>query len=91
MSSFQFLKVSRTSLKVKEKHKEFTRKQDCWDWLDKQDFQKAMQGENEKQDRRIQRKERIRGPTPIQGEGADTESKPALLYFQQWMKEYAGN
>ena len=38
--------------------------------------------ENEKQGTRIQRKVRIRGPTPLQGEGAETESKPALLYFQ---------
>ena len=26
-----------------------------------------------------------------QGEGAETESKPALLYFQQWMKEEVGS
>ena len=38
--------------------------------------------EKEKQDMRIQRKVRIRGPTLLQGEGAKTESKPALLYFQ---------
>ena len=31
------------------------------------------------------------GPTPLQGEGAKTESKPALLYFQLWMKEYVGS
>ena len=37
--------------------------------------------ENEKQDTRIQRKARIRGPTALRGEGAETESKPALLYF----------
>ena len=40
---------------------------------------------------RIQRKVKIRGPTPLQGEGAETESKPALLYFQLWMKEYVGS
>ena len=33
----------------------------------------------------------IRGPRPLQGEGAETESKPALLYFQPWMKDYAGS
>ena len=38
--------------------------------------------ENEKRDTRIQRKARLRGPTQLQGEGAETESKPALLYFQ---------
>ena len=38
--------------------------------------------ENEKRDTRIQREARIRGPTPLQAEGAETESKPALLYFQ---------
>ena len=42
----------------------------------------AIWQENEKQDTRIQRKVRIGGPTPLQGEGAETESKPALLYFQ---------
>ena len=47
--------------------------------------------ENEKRDTRIQRKARIRGPTPLQGEGPETESKPVLLYFQPWMKEYAGS
>jgi len=31
------------------------------------------------------------GPTLLQGESAETESKPALLYFQPWMKEYAGS
>ena len=35
----------------------------------------------EKQDMRIQRKVRTRGPTPLEGEGAETESKPALLDF----------
>ena len=45
--------------------------------------------ENEKRDTRIQRKAKIRGPTPLQGEGAETESKPASLYFQPCMKEYA--
>ena len=47
--------------------------------------------ENEKWNTRIQRKARIRGPTPLQGEGVETESKPGLLYFQPWMKEYAGS
>ena len=42
----------------------------------------TIQRENEKRDTRIQRKARIRGPTPLQGEGAKTEFKPALLYFQ---------
>ena len=51
----------------------------------------AIWWENEKQDTRIQRKVRIKGPTPLQGEGAETESKPALLYFQPWMKEYEGS
>ena len=51
----------------------------------------AIWREKEKWDTRIQRKARIRGPTPLQGEGAKTESKPALLYFQPWMKEYAGS
>ena len=37
------------------------------------------------------RKERVRGPTPLQGGGAKTESKSALLYFQSWMKEQAGS
>ena len=58
-------------------------------WLDKQGFWKWQ--DKEKWDTRIQRKVRIRGPTPLQGEGAKTESKPALLYFQLWMKEYAGS
>ena len=47
--------------------------------------------EKEKQDTRIQRKARIGGPTPLQGEGAETESTPALLYFQPWRKKYAGS
>ena len=51
----------------------------------------AIWRENEKQDRRIQWKARKRGPTLLQGEGAETESKPALLYFQPWKKEYAGS
>ena len=42
----------------------------------------VIRWENEKQDTRIQWKARIRGPIPLQGEGAETESKPALLYFQ---------
>ena len=37
----------------------------------------AIPRENEKRDTGIQRKARIRGPTPLQGEGAETESKPA--------------
>ena len=41
----------------------------------------AIWRENEKRDTRIQRKVRIRGPTPLQCEGARTESKPALLDF----------
>ena len=41
-----------------------------------------IQQENEKQGTRIQRKVRIRGPTLLHGEGAKTESKPGLLYFQ---------
>ena len=51
----------------------------------------VIQQENEKWDTRIQRKARIRGPTLLQGEGAETESKPALLYFQPWMKQYVGS
>ena len=31
------------------------------------------------------------GPNLLQGEGAKTESKPALSYFQPWMKEYVGS
>ena len=55
----------------------------CQDQLDKLGFRKRDKArENEKRDIRIQRKVRIRGPTPLQGEGAETESKPALLYFQ---------
>ena len=42
-------------------------------------FKSVIQQENKKQDTRIQR---IRGPTLLQGEGAKTESKAALLYFQ---------
>ena len=61
------------------------------DRFNKQGFQKRDTGEKEKQDTRIQWKVRIRGPTPLQGEGAKTESKPALLYSQLWMKEYAGS
>ena len=38
----------------------------------------VIRRENEKGDTRIQRKMRIRGPTLLQGEGAETESKPAL-------------
>ena len=44
--------------------------------------ERVIREENEKQDKRIQRKAKIRGPTPLQGEGAKTEFKPALLYFQ---------
>ena len=51
----------------------------------------AILQENEKWNRRIQRKVRIMGPNPLQGEGAKTESKPALSYFQPWMKEYEGS
>ena len=47
--------------------------------------------ENEKRDTRIQRKNRIKGPIRLQGEGAETESKPALIYFQPGMKEYVGS
>ena len=47
----------------------------------------AIWWENEKRDTRIQREARIRGPILLQGEGAKTEFKPALLYFQPWMKE----
>ena len=50
---------------------------------------RAVRQENEKWDTRIQRKARIREPTLLQGEGDKTESKPALLYFQPWMKEQA--
>ena len=69
----------------------------CWDQLDKQGFLLDMgfpsmiRQENEKRDTRIQRNVRISGPTRLQGEGAETESKPALLYFQQWMKEEVGS
>jgi hypothetical protein len=42
----------------------------------------VIRRENEKRDTRISRKARIRGPTLLQGEGAETESKPALSYFQ---------
>lgn len=45
-------------------------------------FPKARYSERMGKETRIQRKARIRGPTPLQGEGAETESKPALLYFQ---------
>ena len=31
------------------------------------------------------------GPAPVQDDCAETESKPALLYFQPWMKEYVGS
>ena len=54
----------------------------CQDQLNKQGFRKRNTGENEKQDTRIQRKARIKGPTPLQGEGAETEFKSALLYSQ---------
>ena len=37
------------------------------------------------------RKAQIRGSTPLQGGGAKTESKSALLYFQSWMKQHAGS
>jgi len=45
-------------------------------------FKSVIRRENEKRDTRISRKARIRGPTLLQGEGAETESKPALSYFQ---------
>ena len=48
----------------------------------KQVFRKCDNGMRMRKETRIQRKARIRGPTPLQGEGAETESKPALLYFQ---------
>ena len=47
--------------------------------------------ENEKQDTRVQWKARIRGLIPLQGEGAETESRPALLYSQPWKKECGGS
>ena len=59
----------------------------CRDQLDKQGFLLDMgfpsmiRRENEKRDTIIQRKV-IRGPRRLQGEGAETESNPALLYFQ---------
>ena len=49
----------------------------------------AIRWANEKQETRIQWKARIRGPTLLHGEGAETESKTPLLYFQQWRIEYA--
>ena len=61
------------------------------DQLNKQGFQKHDTAREWERDTRIQRKARIRGPTLLQGEGAETESKPALLYFQPWMKEYVGS
>ena len=51
----------------------------------------AMQRENEKQDTWVQWKARIGWPTPLQGEGAETDSMPALLYSQPWRKECAGS
>ena len=38
----------------------------------------AMRQKREKQDTRVQWKARIRGPTPLQGEGTKTESRPAF-------------
>ena len=46
--------------------------------------------ENEKQDTRIQCKARIRGPALLQGEGAETESKPALLILSAMKERICG-
>ena len=37
--------------------------------------------EKKKEDTRIQRKQRIRGPTTLQGESAETESKAVCYIF----------
>ena len=55
------------------------------------EFQKALWWENEKQDTRVQWKERIGEPTALPGEGAETESIPAWLYSQPWRNECAGS
>ena len=82
-SSHQVAKVSEFQLQ----HQSFQWTTSVESSLTSRVSKSAIQQENEKWDTRIQRKARIRGPTPLQGEGAETESKPALLYFQLWMKE----
>ena len=52
--------------------------------------ERVIREENEKQDKRIQRKAKIRGPTPLQGEGAESESKPVLLILSAMKERICG-
>ena len=63
----------------------------CRDKLDKQGFRKRYTAREWEMRHKNSEKSEDQGPTPLQGEGAETESKPALLYFQPWMKEYVGS
>ena len=54
-------------------------------------FLKAQYGERMRNKTQELVKIKDRGPTPLQGEGVETESKPSLLYFQLWRKEYVGS
>ena len=61
----------------------------CQDQLDKQGFQKRDTAREWETRRKNSEKSEDQGPTPLQSEGAETESKPALFSFQSWIKEYA--
>jgi len=63
----------------------------CRDRLDKQGFQKCDRVREWETRHENPEKSEDPGPTPLQGEGAETESKPALLDFPPWVKEYAGS
>ena len=58
----------------------------CWDRLDKQGFRKHDMAREWEMGHKNLEKSEDQGPTSLQGEGAKTESKPALLYFQLWKK-----
>ena len=63
----------------------------CRDQLDKQGFWKCDTAREWETRHKNSEKSEDQGTNTAQGEGAEPESKPALLYFQPWMKEYAGS
>ena len=63
----------------------------CRVQLDNQGFQQRDTAREWETRHKNSEKSEDQGTNTTPGEGAETESKPALLYFQLWMKEYAGN
>ena len=78
-----WLLISNTNMLV-----ETTKYASCRDQLDKQGFWKSNMAREWETRHKNSVKTEDQGPTLLQGEGAKNESKPALLYFQLWMKEY---